>query len=134
MPDNFIEFEIKMDWSDMDLFGHINNVTYFKYVQSARVNYLNHAGINTADPEDKLSFAVAATSCVFKKPLFYPGKILVKTKTDWLKNSSFQLTHLIFNENAEIAAEITDVIVLFDYSTQTKINISDIIREKMKSG
>jgi len=65
-----IELEIKLDWSEMDLFGHINNVAYFKYAQSARVNYLEEVGINTADPENKHSFAVANSSCQFKAPLF----------------------------------------------------------------
>ena len=124
-------FEIKIDWSEMDLFGHINNVAYFKYVQAARVNYLELAGINTSDPENKLSFAVADTSCQFKKPLYFPGKIFVKTKTDWIKNSSLQLTHVIFNENQEITAEAIDVIVLFDYAKQSKVLISDEIRKKI---
>ena len=57
-----ITLEIKLDWSEMDLFGHINNVAYFKYAQSARVNYLESVGINTANPEIKNSFAVAHSS------------------------------------------------------------------------
>src|SRR3954462_12585710 len=105
MSYKLIEFEIKLDWSEMDLFGHINNVAYFKYVQAARVNYLELAGINTADPENKLSFAVAASSCQFKKPLYFPGNIVVKTKTDWIKNTSLQLTHVILNGAGEVAAE-----------------------------
>jgi len=134
MSENAVELKIKLDWSEMDLFGHINNVAYFKYVQSARVNYLELVGINTADPENKLSFAVAASSCNFKQPLYFPGEIVVKTKTDWLKNTSLQLTHLICNEKNQIAAEAIDVIVLFDYATQKKINIPDTVRQKIGSG
>ena len=126
-----IQLDIKMDWSEMDLFGHINNVAYFKYVQAARVNYLESVGINTADPENKLSFAVAASSCQFKQPLFFPGKITVKTTTDWIKTTSLQLTHVIYNEKEEIAAEAIDVLVLFDYATQKKISVSEEIKKKI---
>lgn len=129
-----IEFPIRIDWSEMDLFGHINNVAYFKYVQAARVNYLQSAGINTADPENKLSFAVAASSCSFKQPLFFPGQIIVKTKTDWIKNTSLQLTHIIYTEKKQVAAEAVDVIVLFDYATQSKIPVPDNVRQKIGSG
>jgi acyl-CoA thioester hydrolase len=128
---NFVELEIKIDWSEMDLFGHINNVAYFKYVQAARVNYLEQVGINTSDPENKLSFAVAVSSCQFKRPLYFPGNIIVKTKTDWIKNSSIQLTHIILNEKGEVAAEAIDVIVLFDYATQTKVGVSDVVKKKI---
>lgn len=126
------ELKIQLDWSEMDLFGHINNVAYFKYIQAARVNYCELIGINTFDPENKLSFAVAASSCLFKKPLYYPGEIIVKTKVDWMKNSSLQLNHLILNQDGEISAEGTDVLVVFDYELHTKVNIPEIVREKIR--
>lgn len=125
------ELEIKLDWSEMDLFGHINNVAYFKYVQAARVNYLELAGINTADPENKLSFAVAASNCNFKTPLYFPETITVKTNTTWLKNTSLQLDHEIINQKGQVAATASDVIVLFDYATKTKINIPQNVRDKL---
>lgn len=115
----------------MDLFGHINNVAYFKYIQAARVNYCELAGINTFNPDEKFSFAVAASSCQFKKPLFYPGDILVKTKVDWIKNSSLQLSHIILDPQNNISAEATDVIVLFDYSKNSKSNVPVAVREKI---
>jgi acyl-CoA thioester hydrolase len=127
-----IELEIKLDWSEMDLFGHINNVAYFKYAQSARVNYLEEVGINTADPENKHSFAVANSSCQFKAPLFFPGAIKVITTTDWIKNTSLQLSHKLYDQKNELAAEITDVLVLFDYATQKKLLISDEIKSKIQ--
>lgn len=127
-----IELEIKLDWSEMDLFGHINNVAYFKYAQSARVNYLEEVGINTADPENKHSFAVANSSCQFKAPLFFPGTIRVITTTDWIKNTSLQLSHKLYDQKNELAAEITDVLVLFDYATQKKLLISDEIKSKIQ--
>jgi acyl-CoA thioester hydrolase len=131
MNNKLIELSIKLDWSEMDLFGHVNNVAYFKYIQAARVNYCDLVGINTSNPENKLSFAVAASSCQFKKPLYYPGNIVVKTRVDWIKNSSFQITHLIYNDKNELAAEGVDVIVLFDYNANKKMNIPDNIRQKM---
>ena len=36
---------LRVDWSEMDLFGHINNVMYAKYIQSARVNFVEKIGI-----------------------------------------------------------------------------------------
>lgn len=128
-----ITLEIKLDWSEMDLFGHINNVAYFKYAQTARVNYLEEVGINTADPENKNSFAVANSSCQFKTPLFFPGTIKVITTTDWIKNTSLQLSHKLFDQKNELAAEILDVLVLFDYATQKKMEIPDSVKKKIQA-
>lgn len=123
-----VHVKINLDWSEMDLFGHINNVAYFKYIQAARVAYCERVGINTRRPEDKLSFAVAASSCKFKKPLFYPGEIVVKTKVNWIKNSSLQLEHIILDSDGNIAAEAEDVLVIFDYHTNSKVSVPPGVR------
>ncbi|MBA3662578.1 MAG: acyl-CoA thioesterase [Bacteroidetes bacterium] len=125
--------KIKLDWSEMDLFGHINNVAYFKFIQAARVNYCELVGINTSNPDEKLSFAVAATNCQFKKPLYYPGEIEVKTKIAWIKNSSLQMEHIILNQDLEICAEATDVIVLFDYAVNAKVTVPAEVRARIEA-
>ena len=37
-------YECPMRWADMDLLGHVNNVTYVDYLQEARVDLLRHHG------------------------------------------------------------------------------------------
>ena len=32
-------------WGDMDAFGHVNNVQYYRYMESARISYLNALNI-----------------------------------------------------------------------------------------
>jgi acyl-CoA thioesterase FadM len=36
MVDFKVKFEIRIDWIEIDLFGHINKLTIMKYVQAAR--------------------------------------------------------------------------------------------------
>lgn len=38
------EINLRIDWSDIDLLGHVNNVSYFRYIQASRVNYLELTG------------------------------------------------------------------------------------------
>jgi acyl-CoA thioester hydrolase len=115
----------------MDLFGHVNNVAYFKYIQAARVNFCEIVGINTFNPNNKQSFAVANSNCDFKQPLYYPENISIISTIEWIKNTSFKLLHTIYNGKKELAATASDIIVLFDYSTYTKILISENIKDKM---
>ena len=44
------------------------------------------------------------------------------------KNTSFGLTHLILNENNELAGIGTDIVVLYDYNTNQKMPIPIDIR------
>ncbi len=115
--------DLKIDWSDLDLFGHVNNVAFFKYIQAARVNYCESIGLTSTNQSNKLSFIVAAINCAFKAPLEYPGSVKVFTRTEWIKNSSLQLTHLLVNNKGQIVAESADVLVVFDYPKKTKTNV-----------
>jgi acyl-CoA thioester hydrolase len=124
---------LKIDWSDLDLFGHVNNVAFFKYIQAARVNYCESVGLTSTNENSKLSFIVASTNCTFKIPLRYPGTVKVYSKIDWIKNSSFQLSHLIVDDKNEIAAESFDIVVVFDYEKKIKTNITAELKAKMEA-
>lgn len=124
---------IAVDWADLDLFGHVNNVAFFKYVQSARVNYCELIGLTALNNTNKLSFMVASSQCQFKKPLLYPNKIIVSCKTTWIKNSSFQLNYLINLEDGTIIAEAEDVLVVFNHQLKIKALLNDEMRVKINS-
>lgn len=128
---------IKIDWADLDLFGHVNNVAFFRYIQAARVNYCELIGLTSLDEAGKLSFMVASSQCQYKKPLLYPGEIIVKTRVEWVKNTSLQLEYRI-EKNEELIAEGCDVIVVFNHHLKTKAPIAPALhatiaeREKWK--
>lgn len=123
---------LAVDWADLDLFGHVNNVAFFKYIQSARVNYCELIGLTALNIDDKLSFMVASSQCQFKKSLLYPNKIIVSCKTNWMKNSSFQLNYLITLEDGTLIAEAEDVLVAFNHQQKIKANLSEEIRTKIE--
>jgi acyl-CoA thioester hydrolase len=54
------------------------------------------------------------------------------SKVDWLKNSSFQLSHLILDKQSEICAEGQDVLVVYDHFKKEKENISIALRKKIE--
>ena len=120
---------LRIDWSEMDLFGHVNNVSFFKYVQAARVNFWEQIGVADLYKTQKIGFTVASVNCQFKKPLYYPGSVKIDTHVEWIKNSSLQLAHTLINDAGEIAAMAEDVIVMFDYTTNEKVIISEEMRK-----
>jgi len=123
--------DIEIDWSEIDAYQHVNNLTYFKYVQSARVDLCAQAGIAISSQSTRPGFMVARTECDFKAALNYPGAVEVVSRITEIGESSFQIAHLIFDQTGMIAAELKDVLVLFDFATNKKVAISDELREKL---
>jgi len=120
---------ITLDWSEMDLFGHINNVSYFKYVQASRVHYWELTGLAATFSVTRIGPILLSTGCQFIQPLFYPGGIAVESRVEFMKNTSFGIHHRIVNEAGEVCAEAHDVIVMFDFNTNQKVPIPQEFRE-----
>jgi acyl-CoA thioester hydrolase len=124
-----LQLKLRIDWSEMDLYGHVNNVTYFKYIQAGRVNYWEALGLNILMEQFKLGPILASTACNFRKPLHYPGGVLVMTGIESIGDTSFVLLHKIVNEHGEVCAEAKDVVVFYDFGKNEKMKVPTEIRE-----
>ncbi len=132
MDSSSLELKLRIDWSEIDLFGHVNNLAIMKYVQSARVCYLESIGLMQSQAEPKMGPILASTSCQFRKPLFYPGQVTVRTGVDYIKNTSFRIQHFIYDDKNEVAAEAQDILVFFDYCRSVKLGIPKEIRDRIE--
>lgn len=115
-------------WGDMDAFGHVNNVMYYRYVESARIKYfdaLNLFNIN-------ILTVVASSQCKYLKPVFYPDRLHIAARIDEIRNSAIRMHYLLWSEQQQmIVAESEAVIVFVDEKTLKKANIPESSREKM---
>ena len=125
------ELFIQIDWSELDLFGHVNNVMFFRYMQASRLKYCEALGLTSLNEQGKLSFLVASSKCDFRRALYYPGSVCVKTCAVRCGNTSFVLRHVIEDGEHKVAAEGEDVLVLYDYGKSAKVTIDSQLRSRM---
>lgn len=126
-----LALQLRIDWSDLDMYKHVNNISFMRYMQSGRVNFWEASGIYQMYEESNIGTMLVSTHCDFKKSLYYPGKAIVKTKIDFIKNSSFGLKHLILDEVNEVCAEGKDVVVCYDFDKDKSCRIPEALREKL---
>lgn len=125
------ELNLRIDWSELDVANHINNVMFMKYVQAARVNYWEKMGLYQDFLKTNKGPMLAHTECQYKNPLFYPGTVVIKTKVVFVKNTSFGFSHHIYNHEGILCAEANDVMVLYNFNEGEKIQIEDRWRAKI---
>ncbi|QEL65278.1 acyl-CoA thioester hydrolase [Oryzomicrobium terrae] len=68
--------EIPIRWGDMDAYQHVNNTIYFRYMEQARVEWLEALGYKVL-PMGAAPVVITA-NCTFLAPLTYPGTVEVK--------------------------------------------------------
>lgn len=127
-----IRLQLRIDWSELDYFGHVNNVSFFKYIQAARVNYWDNIGLTESHRKTNVGPMLASCSCDFKQPLFYPGQITILSRVDFIKNTSFSICHRIIDGKGEVVAEAQDVMVMFDFNLNEKISFPKELKEKIE--
>lgn len=73
LTDYPVIYEQNVAWGDMDAFGHVNNVIYYRYIESARICYLDVLNIFKLD----INTVVASSQCKYLKPVFYPDQLIL---------------------------------------------------------
>lgn len=124
-----VELILRIDWSELDLFKHVNNVAFMKYVQASRVNYWDRVGISQMYSQANIGPMLASTACQFKKPMFYPGNVRIEARVSFIKNTSFGIHHTLFDDAGDVTAEADDVMVIYDFNTNQKASFPADIRK-----
>lgn len=128
-----LSIELRIDWSDLDMYKHVNNLSFIRFMQTGRSLFWEATGLTKIYEETNKGPMMVSTHCDFKRSLYYPGNAIVKTKLAFIKNSSFGLDHLILNEKGEVCAEGRDIAVCFDFNSEETYAIPDDLREIMKN-
>jgi acyl-CoA thioester hydrolase len=114
-------------WMDNDDYGHVNNVAYYAYFDSAVNGYLMEA---TRTDTRKLPAIgiVAETSCKFMKEISFPDMLHIGLRLEKLGNSSVVYQLAVFKgDDTEPSAVGRFVHVYVDETSRRPIPIPPII-------
>jgi acyl-CoA thioester hydrolase len=117
---------IPIRWSDMDAMGHVNNVTYFRYMEQARISWIDRL-MPARDAWSKTGIVIANASCNFRRAMTYPGTVEVKVFTAAPGGSSVA-TYYELLVDSELFADGAAVVVFIDMKTQKAKRIPEEIR------
>jgi acyl-CoA thioester hydrolase len=92
---------LSLRWGDLDAFGHLNNVQFFRLMEQTRVEWLESLGLFPpagsaafADPQLTMP-VVARLDCTFRQPVHYPAKLAVTLLAGRAGRSSLETWHEI---------------------------------------
>ena len=90
-------------WSDNDIYGHVNNVVYYSYFDTAANRYLiEEGGLDISD--GSIVGYVVNSGCEYHEPITFPESVEAGVRVDRLGNSSVQYGIAIFRAGEQDAA------------------------------
>ncbi len=124
--------ELPVVWGEMDSYRHVNNVVYFRYFESARLEYFRRLGWFEYEAETGVGPILQATSARFRRPLTYPDTIEVAARVPALEEDRFTMEYrLVSQALAAVAADGTGTIVTYHYARAQKVPIPEELRRRI---
>lgn len=126
-------FDCPLRWSDMDAFGHVNNVKFLTYYEEARVAMVFNAAKEHGLDTFARGVVVARHEVDYLRPLSVTGDpVRVDVWVDEVRNSSFTLAYeLVAGQDAVSRAKT--VMVPFDVTAGRSRRVTDSEREFLEA-
>ncbi len=118
--------DIQVRFADSDAFGHLNNAVFASYAEIGRLEFLS------GFTELVKSLILAHLVIDFRRQVTLNQRVTIDTAVEHIGNTSIRLRQWV-NADDEVAAEITAVVVHFDYATQKPVSVPDNVRAELAS-
>lgn len=120
-------------WGDMDANRHVNNVMYFRYIEHARLKYFEDLGFSKMQQESGIGPILAWTDCRFRRPLSYPDDVSIGARISDVGEDRFVMHSIIVSHAMkEVAAEGQQRVVVYNYRTNQKAPLPEVIRKRIE--
>lgn len=123
---------ISTRWHDNDIYGHVNNVTYYSYFDSAVNTYLIEVGGLDIHSGEVVGFVVSS-SCDYFASIAFPERIEIGLRVAKLGNSSVQYELAVFKQGEDAACAAGRFVHVFvDRQSNRPVSISEYLRAALE--
>ena len=120
-------------WMDNDAYGHVNNVVYYSFFDTAVNRWLIEQGVLDIAGSASIGLVVE-TSCRYRKPISFPDRVTAGIRVARLGRSSVRYEIALFsNDDTAAAAEGYFVHVYVDRVTRTSVPVPDATRAALQA-
>jgi acyl-CoA thioester hydrolase len=111
------EISITVRFGETDALGHVNNASYFVYLEEARIRFFESLGYGM--DVKSWNFILASTNLDFISQGYFNQSLKVRTFVTRIGTKSFELGHeIVCGQTGQVIAKGSAVIVFFDFELQ----------------
>jgi acyl-CoA thioester hydrolase len=121
--------DLLVQFRDIDVMGHVNNATYFQYMETGRVELARKLG--QVREGFRGGFIVASARCEFKKPIRDERRITVRVWVSRVGDRSWDLDYTIHGPRRVEYALGRTTQVAYDYKTRSTVQMSGKLKREL---
>ena len=121
------EMVIPIRWGDMDAMGHVNNASYFRYLETLRIDWFHSIGClsNPGAVGGACGPVIINAFCSFIRQLEYPGDVLARHYIGGMGRSTLDTYATLerVDRPGEVCATGGATVVWTDFKAQKSVPI-----------
>lgn len=128
------DIDVYVRFSETDAAGHVNNTSYFLYLEEARTKLFEKIEIEQEDEQSYLDLILASTTCDYLSQAYAGQTLNISTSISKIGKKSFSVSHEITEVDKGIAvARAFATMVCFNYTDQKTELIPAGLRKNLES-
>jgi acyl-CoA thioester hydrolase len=120
-------------WGEMDGFGHVNNVVYFRYFENARIEYMRLIDWFKFQRDTGIGPILASTQARYRRAVTYPDTLLVGARVSVMAEDRLTMDYRIASTKlADIVTLGDSLVVTYHYPEQKKVPVPGELRLRIE--
>ena len=129
-----IRTKINVAWGEMDALQHVNNVVYFRYFETARIDFFTQQGFLKDLQATGVGPVISENNARYKRPVTFPDTVHVGVKISDIEQDRFMMHYTVFSESQDAVTTIgSSHVVMFNFKTGKKAQLNDELLTALKA-
>ncbi|MCL1051900.1 acyl-CoA thioesterase [Shewanella abyssi] len=129
-----INTEINVAWGEMDALQHVNNVVYFRYFETARIDFFNQINLLEDLQTTSVGPVISENQARYKRPVTFPDTIVVGVSISDIKDDRFMMHYHVFSKAQQAVTTIgSSQVVMFNFKTGQKATLTAPLLDALKT-
>lgn len=112
-----VTIEQQVRWGDLDALGHVNNIVFFQFAESARIAYFDTVGLAEFKQQPTDGPGMVSAHLNFRRQLKYPGTVRVTAHVTRIGEKAFTMSYTLCDTADDfVVADGESVLVWVDYA------------------
>jgi acyl-CoA thioester hydrolase len=135
MEESFkFHIEQQVAWGEMDAMQHLNNVHYLRYMENARIAYMQAVNMLEFSNQGEVLLGpiLASAELQYLRPVVYPDTLQVGIRVIRIGETSIQMEYLMTNQAGDAVLKGSTRVVMFDYKTGRKAAVPQALTKRIE--
>lgn len=129
-----INTSINVAWGEMDALQHVNNVVYFRYFETARIDFFNQINLLEDLQKTAVGPVISENQARYKRPVTFPDTLTVGVSISDINDDRFMMHYHVFSQTQQAVTTIgSSQVVMFNFKTGQKAQLTPQLLDALKT-